>query len=238
MTREEAIRRIKAWNLDSDDMEVLSVVIPELAENEDEKIRIELLKDIPKVFPYEKAFRYIHWLEKRKEEKPYEPKNWPADKDNLTQEQKHKFKVGDRVTNGECVYTIEQVDKKIREAQEWKPSNEQKSVGWSEEDERIRKALIAFLEMNIGYFSCNGFTKYDIIQWLKSLPESFGLQPKQRFESAFSVFEKENPDWRATLSDSTYYELAEWYDVFQGENKEELTDVAWAFANYVWSNIK
>ena len=42
MTREEAIRRIKAWNLDSDDMEVLSVVIPELAENEDEKIRKEI----------------------------------------------------------------------------------------------------------------------------------------------------------------------------------------------------
>ena len=37
MTREEAIRRIKAWNLDSDDMEVLAVVIPELAESEKEK---------------------------------------------------------------------------------------------------------------------------------------------------------------------------------------------------------
>ena len=30
MTKEEAIKRIKAWNLDSDDMEVLAVVIPEL----------------------------------------------------------------------------------------------------------------------------------------------------------------------------------------------------------------
>jgi hypothetical protein len=42
MTKEEAIRRIKAWNLDADDMEVLSEVIPELKENEDsedEKIR-------------------------------------------------------------------------------------------------------------------------------------------------------------------------------------------------------
>ena len=36
MTREEAIRRIKAWNLDADDMEVLSEVIPELKESEDE----------------------------------------------------------------------------------------------------------------------------------------------------------------------------------------------------------
>lgn len=39
MTREETIRRIKAWNLDSDDMEVLSVVVPELTESEDDRIR-------------------------------------------------------------------------------------------------------------------------------------------------------------------------------------------------------
>ena len=40
MTREEAIRRIKAWNLDADDMEVLSEVIPELKEeSDDERIR-------------------------------------------------------------------------------------------------------------------------------------------------------------------------------------------------------
>lgn len=49
--------------------------------------------------------------EKQKGQKPYEPKNWPVDKDNLTQEQKHKFKVGDRVTNGECVYTINKIGK-------------------------------------------------------------------------------------------------------------------------------
>lgn len=39
MEREEAIRRIKAWNLDSDDREVLEVIIPELRESDDERIR-------------------------------------------------------------------------------------------------------------------------------------------------------------------------------------------------------
>ena len=39
ITKEEAIRRIKAWNLDTDDLEVLSVLIPELRESEDEEIR-------------------------------------------------------------------------------------------------------------------------------------------------------------------------------------------------------
>lgn len=80
MTREEAIRRIKAWNLDSDDMEVLTVVIPELAESEDERIRKRLIE-------YFEGFRMgnaevkweglnvqevLVWLEKQKEQKPAE----------------------------------------------------------------------------------------------------------------------------------------------------------------------
>ena len=38
MTKEEAIRRIKAWNLDEDDIEVLAEIIPELKESENERI--------------------------------------------------------------------------------------------------------------------------------------------------------------------------------------------------------
>ena len=72
MTREEAIRRIKAWNLDSDDMEVLSVVIPELQESEDEKIRRTLVEyfgpmaqlDLVRGVPIQKI---RDWLEKQKE---------------------------------------------------------------------------------------------------------------------------------------------------------------------------
>lgn len=82
MTREEAIRRIKAWNLDSDDREVLAVVIPELVESEDEKIRkwiysiIENLgypadedaeKELDEMQPLALAY-----LEKQKEQKPAE----------------------------------------------------------------------------------------------------------------------------------------------------------------------
>lgn len=39
-------------------------VIVRKAESEDEKIRRELLIDVPKVFPSDKAYRYIAWLEK------------------------------------------------------------------------------------------------------------------------------------------------------------------------------
>jgi hypothetical protein len=48
-------------------------VFPELKKNEDEKIRNELLLDIPKVFPHDKAFKYITWLEKQGEQKHETP---------------------------------------------------------------------------------------------------------------------------------------------------------------------
>lgn len=80
MTKEEAIRRIKAWNLDSDDMEVLSAVIPELKESEDERIReiIRLaliasedeLSDFYKVHNIRRK-ECTDWLEKQKE--PIDP---------------------------------------------------------------------------------------------------------------------------------------------------------------------
>ena len=52
--------------------DVAEKYFPELAESEDERIRKELLIDIPKVFPHDKAFKYIAWLEKRGERKPAE----------------------------------------------------------------------------------------------------------------------------------------------------------------------
>lgn len=74
MTREEAIKRIKAWDLDSDDREVLEVIIPELRESEDERIRKELIKvvsDIAGDWPFEKheitKKEALAYLEKQKE---------------------------------------------------------------------------------------------------------------------------------------------------------------------------
>lgn len=61
MDREEAIRRIKAWNLDSDDMEVLAVVIPELAESEDERIRNSLLEFLDDVWHMGKNANFDRW---------------------------------------------------------------------------------------------------------------------------------------------------------------------------------
>ena len=78
MTREEAIRRIKAWNLDADDMEVLSEVIPELKEkeNEDERIRKAIVTLIEDLQHYSTNYAGVDptdmlaYLEKQKERGP------------------------------------------------------------------------------------------------------------------------------------------------------------------------
>lgn len=71
ITREEAIRRIKSWNLDSDDTEVLSVVIPELAESDDERIRKELIEFLREAYSRgnapEECAKWLAYLEKQKD---------------------------------------------------------------------------------------------------------------------------------------------------------------------------
>ena len=63
-------------------------------------------------------------------------------------------------------------------------------------------------------------------------------EKKEDFDSAFTVFEKQNPNWKEGLTDSTYYELAEWYDEFSGlANNESLSHKANEFAYYVWQKL-
>jgi len=81
MTKEEAIKRIKDWNLDNDKIEVLSVIIPELAESEEEKLSKKLHECVCRAInndklPYEerkyiseKVIPYLENLEKQKEQK-------------------------------------------------------------------------------------------------------------------------------------------------------------------------
>lgn len=70
---------------------------------------------------------------------------------------------------------------------------------------------------------------------LPVLPVFSPKEKKAEFETAFTAFEKENPNWENGLTDSTYYELAEWYDEFLGiANSESLSDEAHQFADYIW----
>lgn len=70
MTKEEAIKRIKDWNLEDDDMEALSTLIPELKENENEKIRKEITELVMQptwktVKEFDRRKELCAWLEKQ-----------------------------------------------------------------------------------------------------------------------------------------------------------------------------
>lgn len=65
MDRNEAIRRIKAWDLDSDYMEVLRELIPELAESKDEEIRKKILTLVKKHAVNDERCQMEIYLEKQ-----------------------------------------------------------------------------------------------------------------------------------------------------------------------------
>ena len=98
--------------------------------------------------------------------------------------------------------------------------------------------------MKITMVSLDSFSKSGK-QYVAFLAENFPMLPhfvckekKEDFDSAFIIFEKQNPDWKEGLTDSTYYELAEWYDEFIGvANNESLSDKAHEFASYVWRKL-
>ena len=65
------------------------------------------------------------------------------------------------------------------------------------------------------------------------------IERNEVFDVCFELFKRDNPDWENELSDSTYYELAEWYDDFHGKaNGDYLSDKSYEFADYVWRKIK
>lgn len=78
-----------------------------------------------------------------------------------------------------------------------------------------------------------------LVEKIPVLPRFVYKETKEEFDSAFVVFEKRNPEWKSGLTDSTYYELAEWYDEYLGmADNDSLSDKAYEFADYVWRNLK
>ena len=73
MTREEAIKAIKAWDfLDKDEKEVLETLIPELAESEDDRIRKALMRYHQSTLNIDgiKGEEILAWLEKQGKREP------------------------------------------------------------------------------------------------------------------------------------------------------------------------
>lgn len=126
MTREEAIKIIKSATVYTpEEMDALEVLIPELHESKDERIRKDLIVEVQswEGIPESKRREYIAYLEKQKEQKPDDdPLNDP------------KFLKG--FDTGREVQRI---------------FDEKKPAEWSEEDEYRRQQAINALDRN-GYY--------------------------------------------------------------------------------------
>ena len=166
MDREEAIRRIKAWNLDSDDMEVLAVVIPELAESEDERMYARVTGRYTRFEKY--YLRALGETEANKVLKQCEEEElWIK---NLLEKQKDLDKM--------IVVSPEVWDKAISDAfengeKDGEKQKEQKPAEWSKEYKRIISEVVQLIEDG----ALNREEKDFYIGRLKSLRP----QPKQEW---------------------------------------------------------
>ena len=168
MTREEAIKKIKAWEfLDNDKKEVLETLIPELAESKDERIRKELLES----FKYQqresrtdkewlngiKLSEVVAWVEKQGEQKP----KWGDDDEQyllVCKNALHKYQVSDK---WDADIISKWLDDKLKQGEQ-KPK-------WSDEDDYNAQCYIAKAERDIAN-GCTGRNK-ELIDWLKSLKQ-------------------------------------------------------------------
>lgn len=192
--------------------EFLDLVFPELAESEDERIR-RWLSDIldesnwGKDWPYTKQ-QVINYLEKQKEN----PKSadsiqsdcvsdakcedrWHKVTDSLPDNGREvlaKDKLGNILLarydgEGWAVSVYDDEDYRCHNGiSKWceiplEKQKEQKPAKWSEEDERLLKTTLECLN----YISCQ--SKVPVVNWLKSLPERFNLQPKQEWSEDDSL---------------------------------------------------
>ena len=64
------------------------------------------------------------------------------------------------------------------------------------------------------------------------------MEQNKQFDLEFEEYKIENPDWEKYLTDSTFYELMDWYDFKHGLGCEEhASEEAHDFAKYIWSKI-
>lgn len=71
------------------------------------------------------------------------------------------------------------------------------------------------------------------------------IETNEAFEADFKEYEKENPKYREYLTDSTYFELMDWYDLTHETKTEKdedgdivcASDEAHEFGKYVWVKI-
>ena len=160
---DEALERAKAYHrneLSETRKEITEYIFPELREFNEEEIRKDIIgglmwqrDNLKSEGPHDNNLilpgfcftvgEHLSYLEKQKEQKPYEPHNWPADKDNLTQEQKP---VGNPFDANETMKMKDRIDEGFTKMM----LAEQKPAEWSDTKELIFKDICNHLEVE-GY---------------------------------------------------------------------------------------
>ena len=180
MTREEAIRRIKAWNLETDEWEVLVTIIPELLESEDERIRRQLVDFLEHLYASGKDTSFDNWSKA-------DCSGWIAwlEKQKINTE-------GDFGRGYDCGYEC----CLNSHGAEWFEKQKEPKQEWSEADEKMRNRIIGHLS---GFFYPNslyGEDAEECINWLKSLRHLPNWKPtgpeKGALQTAIYVLTEEN----------------------------------------------
>lgn len=169
MTREEAIRRIKAWNLDSDDIEVLAVVIPELTKWS-EKDSLHLANAILSAEKEWGTESYtVKWLKSLPERFNLSPKpTWSEEERKILDSIIDDY---EKASKSFCGY-----DGKILVLKAIRDGNLPKSA-WSDEDEERLKAICTYLQDYPRLAKINDVKRFnEYCGWLKS------LRPQQKKE--------------------------------------------------------
>ena len=184
MTREEAIRRIKAWNLDSDDREVLAVVIPELTKwsEKDSLHLVNAILSAEKEWGTESCT--AKWLKSLPERFNLSPKpTW-------SEEDEERLKaICTYLQDYPRLAKINDV-KRFNEYCDWlKSLRPQPKAELTLLDKNIIEAAVAFVEQN-DHFNCwGGIDKHTVIKALRSLKPHW--KPSEEQMEAFKKYIEE-----------------------------------------------
>ena len=196
MTREEAINIVRNIYQTDKEKEALSVLVPELRESEDERIRkaiVATIEQCPDDFLNPKnRDRMLDWLEKQKdhfrddtkkvEQKPEDDKAFEEWIDGWWKH--NKVNNPDSYDKGDEIQFDEKGFKNFCRGIRNMYAN-QESAEWSEEDEKIRNLAIEWAETMSGQFSFVDMDSTDfckIATWLKSLRLCPSWKPSEEQE--------------------------------------------------------
>ena len=187
MTREEAIKIIRNIYKTAVETEALAVLVPELEESEDERLRKQCIKLINDAyFANYEASECLAWLEKQKERKSVKCIDFDNEFENQVSHLLASVMDGEyEYSEGFVTYAAQSLLGYAKN--ELKPVDQNKATincepvkqEWSEEDEKMINTLVSYVkDPSCWNLKC---PKEKLVDFIKSLPERFNLQSKQEW---------------------------------------------------------